>query len=94
MFPKPKTYRSKKYLDFIRSKPCITCGSHDTFPHHEAMGCAGKGIKAPDSYTLPMCAKCHRFRHDTGFSFWDEQNIDVKMEIIKLLTEYLQVKGL
>ena len=94
MFPKPKTYRSKQYLSFIRGHNCILCGNPDTVPHHEALGQGGKGIKAPDSFTLPMCTGCHMYRHQYGKTYWDEHNIDPKLEIIKLLTEYLHEKGI
>jgi hypothetical protein len=94
MYPKPKTYRSKKYLEFIRTKRCIVCGYDQTVPHHEPLGHGGKGIKAPDSFTLPMCHLCHNYRHQQGFVFWEENNIDPKLEIIKLLTEYLHEKGI
>ena len=94
MFPKPKTYRSKKYLAFIRDHRCIVCGYDQTVAHHEPLGAGGKGIKAADTYTVPMCHKCHMDRHNIGFSYWGERNIDIKMQIIRLLTEYIHIKGM
>jgi len=94
MYPKPKTYRSKKYLEFIRGLNCIVCGHPDTVPHHEPLGHGGKGIKAPDSQTLPMCTGCHMYRHQAGVGYWDDMNVDPQMAIIKLLTEYLHEKGI
>ena len=91
--PKPKTYRSKKYLAFIRDHRCIVCGYDQTVPHHEPLGAGGKGIKAPDSQTIPMCTGCHMYRHQIGVGFWDCKNIDPQREIIKLLTEYMDIKG-
>jgi len=95
MFPKPIYWRSQEYLDFIDSKPCIIprCGKRATH-HHEPLGMSGTSIKAPDSHCLPLCEDHHMPGvHAAPKSFWDEHNIDVKMEIIKLLTEYLHIKG-
>ena len=65
IYPKPQTYRSKKYLDFIRSHPCYVCGRQDetVVAHHEAFGNKGVGMKAPDTYTIPLCVECHSERH-------------------------------
>lgn len=89
-FPQPHTYRSKKYLSFIREKPCLICGDPNTVPHHEGLGLNMMGGKSPDSHAVPLCALCHRRYHDTGPAFWDARAIDIKMVIIKLVTEYLQ----
>ena len=81
-------YRSPAYLSLIRTKPCMICGNTDTIAHHEPLGRAGMGIKAPDSHAVPLCNNHHRKRHDKGFdTFW--ASVDVKMNIIKYLTEYL-----
>ena len=85
-------YRSDPYLSFIRTKPCLVCGNSETVPHHEPLKQAGKGIKAPDSQTIPLCAKCHHMRHQIGASFFE--SVDIKMEIIRLLTKYLEERGL
>lgn len=87
-FPKPKTYRSEKYLSFIRQHPCLICGNPETVPHHESLGMGMMGGKCPDSHCVPLCTLHHRRYHDTGPKFW--MGYDVKMEIIKLLTEYLR----
>lgn len=91
-FPKPHTYRSKKYLAYIRTKKCLICGNPETVPHHEGLGLNMMGGKSPDSHCLPLCFKHHARRHSYGASiFWDSHPyIDVKFEIIKLLTEYLE----
>ena len=87
MLPKPKTFRSKKYLAFIREKPCLACHNPETVPHHEGLGANMMGGKPPDSHAVPLCGPCHRVRHDMGKGFWE--GFDVKMAIIKLLTEYM-----
>jgi len=89
--PKPKAFRSEKYLKFIRSKMCVSCGSPDSIAHHEPFGNQGMATKAPDSYTISLCNSCHALRHHLGFiRFWGDRSICPEMEIIQLLTEYLK----
>ncbi|EPQ1202735.1 DUF968 domain-containing protein [Acinetobacter baumannii] len=53
--------RSKKRLSEIRALPCVRCGqspsqaAHSNFSEHGK----GRGIKADDQYTIPLCAICH-----------------------------------
>ena len=81
-------FRSKKYLAYIKSKPCLICGSTATEPHHEPLGKAGMGIKAPDSHAVPLCHEHHVLRHSRGMSIYPAY-IDIPMCIISLLTSYL-----
>lgn len=69
MFPKEKTWRSEKYLNFIRQQPCANCfkPSHieGSAAHHingQGLG-VGKSIKVSDAYTIPLCARCHAEIH-------------------------------
>lgn len=56
--PKSKTFRSKKYLEFIRSQPCILCGcEEDIQAHHTAS--AGIALRGSDYSAIPVCPKCH-----------------------------------
>lgn len=55
--------RDPKRLDAIRSLPCCQCGAnprsqaaHSNFGIHGK----GKGIKADDKYTIPLCVTCHQ----------------------------------
>ena len=89
MFRKHKTARDKKYLDFIRSKPCCICG-RPAEPHHEDSK-KGVGIKGSDYCTLPLCRECHTERHSQGvISFWEGKYfINVNRRIIDYLSEYI-----
>ena len=55
--------RDAKRLAAIRKLPCIKCGqspsqaAHSNFGNHGK----GKGIKADDKYTIPLCHICHRW---------------------------------
>ena len=54
--------RDNKRLEKIRSLPCCQCGAsprsqaaHSNFGQHGK----GKGVKADDRYTIPLCYECH-----------------------------------
>ncbi|MEB3793678.1 MULTISPECIES: hypothetical protein [unclassified Acinetobacter] len=53
--------RSTKRLNEIRALPCVRCG----YPHSQAAHSnsskhgKGRGIKANDLYTVPLCYVCH-----------------------------------
>lgn len=53
--------RDRKRLAQIRKLPCVNCGAvpsqaaHSNFGEHGK----GKGIKADDKYTIPLCHSCH-----------------------------------
>ena len=87
--PKPKAYRSQKYLKFIRSRPCCVC-ARKSVAHHEQVTGRGTGIKASDYETIPLCEKCHEMRHRVGKdTFW--QGINTEKLIIGYLIEYLEL---
>ena len=91
MFSNTKTFRSQEYLAFIRDHRCLRCGITGLMvAHHEGLGKNMMGGKPPDSHTVPLCPICHAIRHSLAWESWEAWNIDVKMAIIKLLTEYIQ----
>lgn len=59
-----KPVRNPKYLAWIRTQPCLVCGSTrwieaaHTGPH-------GLGQKSPDSSAVPLCGKHHRTGNDS-----------------------------
>ncbi|MDC9815724.1 hypothetical protein PS357_08185 [Acinetobacter nosocomialis] len=58
--------RSTKRLNEIRALPCVRCGHPHSQAAHSNSGNhgKGKGIKASDAFTVPLCHKCH-FLFDT-----------------------------
>ena len=88
-------YRSELYKAFIREHQCLMMdGSCKGMivAHHEPMGQAGMSIKAPDSYTIPLCSNHHNERHTKGKAAL--MDYDVPKLIIKYLTEYIERNGL
>ena len=53
--------RNHKRLAAIRKLPCIRCGNPNSQAAHSnsAKHGKGRGIKASDQFTIPLCFKCH-----------------------------------
>ena len=53
--------RNPKRLAAIRKLPCIRCGNPNSQAAHSnsAKHGKGRGIKASDQFTVPLCFKCH-----------------------------------
>ncbi|QQN40533.1 DUF968 domain-containing protein [Acinetobacter sp. CS-2] len=53
--------RDSKRLAEIRKLPCVRCGNPNSQAAHSnsAKHGKGRGIKADDSFTVPLCHVCH-----------------------------------
>ncbi len=53
--------RNPKRLAEIRKLPCVRCGNPNSQAAHSnsAKHGKGRGIKASDEFTIPLCFKCH-----------------------------------
>lgn len=75
--------RNPKRLAAIRKLPCIRCGNpnsqaaHSNFHEHGK----GRGIKADDSYTVPLCHGCH--------SDFDQYRLGNREQSKKLFEQWL-----
>jgi len=59
--------RDTKHLVFIRTLPCLRCGSSPSQACHIRLkGGGGMGMKPGDDKTLPYCHVCHNFQHSVG----------------------------
>lgn len=88
-FPKPHTFRSERYLEFVRTLPCAVCGTPYVAPHH-AGDDRGMSLKCSDTRTIPLCARCHTEMHQRGvITFQLVHNFDVKDSIIQTLERYV-----
>lgn len=56
--PKEKPWRSRAYLEYVRSQPCCACGAcvGVQASHHGPHGIA---TKPGDERAVPLCATCH-----------------------------------
>lgn len=71
--------RDNKRLEQVRSLPCCVCGigprsqaAHSNFGIHGK----GKGIKADDKYTIPLCHSCHSKLDQYNMGMNREQSLE------------------
>lgn len=71
---KQKAWRSKRYLQWVRSLPCCMCGAPAEDAHHliGVGGMGGMGTKAPDSMSMPVCRRHHDEIHRDP-NLWPDQ---------------------
>jgi hypothetical protein len=91
MIPKSKRWQSKKYLEYVRSLPCLVCGQ-ESEPHHIRMNNnAGTGRKPSDTFCVPLCRAHHRECHDIYNSeFQLRHNLDLVFELVQVLRGYVE----
>jgi hypothetical protein len=89
--PKPKTPRSKEYIEFVRRRDCCVTGKTEGVEAHHVVepGHGKVGAKTSDFRTVPLIAELHREYHEIGrIEFEQKYNIDLEAEIIRLLAEF------
>ena len=93
MMKKPQREVDKKYLEYIKTLPCIMSGEHrcagDVVPHHTKT----RGSGGSDYLAVPMCCAIHAEVHTIGKrSFERKYNIDFRDYITKSLIGYVKSK--
>ena len=91
MASQEQKFSSKKYLDYIRNKPCIVCGSQPCDPDHlEARGMGGANKDGYKDYTcVPLCRYHHTERHSTGNNYFESHyKINLWKDAFNLLRRY------
>lgn len=95
--------RDKQRLDAIRALCCCNCGAgprsqaaHSNFGVHGK----GKGIKASDEYTIPLCYECHGKldQYNMGMNRqesleWFEQKLNATNRLLKWQERRLEQNG-
>lgn len=72
---KQNPWRSKTYLEWVKSLPCSHCfAPAPSNPHHiKGVGhFSGASLKAPDQYVMPLCTPCHAAMHNSH-DYWERQ---------------------
>lgn len=93
--PKMKTYRSEKYLNFIRSKPCVICSRKSVAAHVRKQYWGASTAQKPHDYAcISLCDGFYMPHHkeldSIGMEAFEEKyNIDIKRIIIDNLIEYI-----
>ncbi|WP_109439836.1 DUF968 domain-containing protein [Acinetobacter haemolyticus] len=76
--------RSTKRLNEIRKLPCVRCGNGPSQAAHSNSSKHGKGrgIKASDEFTVPLCYQCH--------SAFDQFKLGTRQESEALFDQWLE----
>ena len=83
--------RDEKYKSWVRTLPCLICGSIAEAAHTGDDG--GKALKASDHSCVPLCHRCHRTGprayHRIGRRAFERFHmIDFSAIVLKLNAEY------
>lgn len=85
MIPKCPTHRSEAWRRAVAALPCACCmregWTQAAHPNHRGKGMS---LKAPDCWTVPLCAECHA-EFDQGRQ-WDKQTKRTMMDEWIILT--------
>lgn len=90
---KKSMYRSKKYMEFIRSLPCCASGSEWQVVSHHVRKNQGAGIgqKPSDYRCIPLTHDIHMELHSVGeVSTYMKYSIDPVLEMVNNLKGYLE----
>ena len=86
---------SKKYLEYIKEKPCLVCGKMPVDPHHmEAVGMGGANRDGFKDYScVPLCRIHHSEYHQNGIHKFEEKyQVNLWKDAFNLLRRYLIAK--
>lgn len=91
--PKLQRFEWRKWLQFVKSQPCMCCGKQADDPHH-IIGYGGKmGSKQHDLFVIPLCRIHHDELHRNVGKF--EQDYGSQLELlIKFLDRALGLGAL
>ena len=90
MYHRIKPVRSTAYLKYVRSWPCIACGTVKRYRDAAHTGKHGMGQKASDLDTIPACRPCHQELHKLGpVRFQLKHDLDFAMAIETLQKFYV-----
>jgi len=91
-----KPWRSKKYRDFIRFKPCERLDCNDSGPcdpHHVSVNDQGWGTKPADSQCLPLCRACHGLEESGHGIKADFSDVILLKKMLKYMAEFITKGG-
>lgn len=91
--PDPR-WRSKDYLKWVRSQPCVMCNRQADDAHHiKGIGhLSGAGIKAPDQFVMPLCREDHDKIHNSP-ELWPKQWEWIARTLAKAIDDEVLVMG-
>lgn len=91
---KDEPHYSEAWRRAVASLPCICCGREgETQCAHANHRRKGMSIKAPDTWTFPLCVECHK-EFDQGKSYSKDRRRELADEWIILTVHELACRGL
>ena len=91
---KYKPTRSKKYINFVKSLPCVASNAPADWAHH-VIDCGLGGVmggKVSDLFTIPLTDAQHKLIHH-NVKAWEERNGPQILHVLKTL-EKAEAAGL
>jgi len=82
---------SKKYLEYIKKKPCLVCGQMPVDPHHmEAVGMGGANRDGFKDYScVPLCRFHHGEYHSGGIHYFESKyQVNLWKDAFNLIRRY------
>lgn len=76
---RPERVRSRRYLNYVATFPCLVCRQEGADPHHLQFPQPKGTIKTGDQWAVPVCRKHHDEIHQGGIretTFWALRGID------------------
>ena len=95
MIQKEKPFRSKAYLDAVRSLPCVITGEMGVCDPHHIIGHGGRGMsqKVSDLWVFPLHWELHKQLHDHGWQTWEDEFGCQKMFALRTINLLIMEKG-
>ena len=91
---KQKPYRSKEYLDYVRSLPCSVVRCYDQAEAHHTEGGNGIAMKGSDLSCIPLCRVHHVICHSMGrISFYETHCLDRWELVAETLKGWIEREG-
>lgn len=87
---KRKVWRSKKYLDWVKTQPSCISGLPGGDAHHIKGHGYGGSLKAPDWMTLPLTREEHTEFHNRGWQTWEYYHEDQRVHIALTLGKAIE----
>lgn len=88
-FDKDRRYRNRKYLDFIRKKPCVFCNQPPKSEAHHHLGVLPGGVaeKPSDLMAVPACRTHHEIAQ-RDYRLAEKMGVDIFKRIMEYLNEF------
>lgn len=65
------------YVNWLRDRACVACGTWPTEPHH----IRSRGAGGRESDQVPLCRGCHDSGHGMGWKTWQARTgVDLRWE--------------